>query len=615
MKLLRLFSPFANRSSRPGVDRFDICHPQAFNFSGENTKKNLDVWSPAEAENSVEGAARFALGMLRKSARLRRRFPAAISEGEAGRYCQWLCTSAARKFGLSGQAIENISTAFRSDLGQRVLELYLHSPKIQNRFPYGLLPAGQKWFVKWLLREGRAKPDLTAAEILWFLHETIEQVPEMLRKTWLINQSWQKQFPNALRSSEKKEFIRFLRQEFPGSFAFTFSNASDAVVPATERNGQLPRGVNFLSHFSYPSGIQQAALFAKRALETAQFDVSCRDVPVFPSFDVEDRTPFLGLEIFPVTIINVAPQPSFPVAYELSGLHRRAGIYRIAYWAWELDSIPEEWIELAPLIDAIWAPTEFVADAFRQRMPLPVHEVLPGVELSEIETVTKADLGIPAPNYVFLFMFDMCSQMVRKNPLGLIQAFRMAFDRSDNATLVIKVSRGRSHPEALSELEQAAREAGVTVLDEVLTRALSFGFIQMCDCFVSLHRAEGFGLCLAEAMLMGKPVIATNYSGNLAFMHPGNSLLVDYALTEIVEDNPIYKKGNHWAEPSIDHAAELMRYCYNNPTQAAALGATGQIEVKQKLSLTAAGQRMAEQLALVPAFAGRQPLTHVARPR
>jgi glycosyltransferase involved in cell wall biosynthesis len=173
---------------------------------------------------------------------------------------------------------------------------------------------------------------------------------------------------------------------------------------------------------------------------------------------------------------------------------------------------------------------------------------------------------------------------------------------------VIKVSRGRSHPEDFSALEQAAREAGVIVVDEVLSRARAYGFIQMCDCFVSLHRAEGFGLCLAEAMLMGKPVIATNYSGNLAFMHSGNSLLVDYKLAEIADDNPIYKAGNHWAEPSIDHAAALMRYCYDNPAQAAALGAAGQAEVKQKLSLKAAGQRMAEQLAKVPVFAQRQPV-------
>jgi glycosyltransferase involved in cell wall biosynthesis len=607
----------------------------------------LNVWSPADAEGSVDGAARLASGMLRNSGRLRRRFPAAISEGEDGPYCEWLCTSAAVKLGLSRRAVENISTAFRSDPGKRVLELYLRSPKIQVRFPHGLLPAGQKRFVKWLLREGRAKHNLSAAEILWFLHETAEQVPQMVLKTWLINQDWQKHFPAGPTSAGKEEFIRWLRLEFPSCSAFASRSALDAVVPAAEEmllhqssngnaanghgdatlrgasriqsisregNGPLPRGVNILSHFSYPSGIQQAALFTKRALENAEFGVSCRDVSAFPCFDVEDRAPFLGLEVFPVTIINVAPQPYFSVAYERGGLLRRSGIYRIAYWAWELDSIPEEWVELTPLLDAIWAPTGFVADAFRQRMPLPVHEVLPGVELSEIENVTKADLGIPAANYVFLFMFDMCSQMVRKNPLALIQAFRRTFGRSDNATLVIKVSRGRSHPEDFSALEQAAREAGVIVVDEVLSRARAYGFIQMCDCFVSLHRAEGFGLCLAEAMLMGKPVIATNYSGNLAFMHPGNSLLVDYTLAEIADDNPIYKAGNHWAEPSIDHAASLMRSCYDNPERAAALGATGQEEAKQKLSLKAAGQRMAEQLAKVPAFAQRQPARNADSP-
>jgi len=649
LKLLRLFFPSANGSSGSGIDSFDVYRRRALHFSADHAGPNLNVWSPADAEGSVDGAARLASGMLRNSGRLRRRFPAAISEGEDGPYCEWLCTSAAMRLGLSRRAVENISTAFRSDPGKRVLELYLRSPKIQVRFPHGLLPAGQKRFVKWLLREGRAKHNLSAAEILWFLHETAEQVPQMVLKTWLINQAWQKRFPAGPTSTGKEEFICWLRQEFPGCSAFASKNALDAVVPAAEEmllhngadgaatngqrdatlrdtshnqavsregNGQVPRGVNILSHFSYPSGIQQAALFTKRALENAGFGVSCRDVSAFPCFDVEDRAPFLGLEVFPVTIINVAPQPYFSVAYERGGLLRRSGIYRIAYWAWELDAIPEEWVELTPLLDAIWAPTGFVADAFRQRMPLPVHEVLPGVELSEIEKVTKADLGIPAANYVFLFMFDMCSQMVRKNPLALIKAFRTAFGRSDNATLVIKVSRGRSHPEDFSALEQAAREAGVIVVDEVLSRARAYGFIQMCDCFVSLHRAEGFGLCLAEAMLMGKPVIATNYSGNLAFMHPGNSLLVDYTLAEIADDNPIYKAGNHWAEPSIEHAASLMRSCYDHPERAAALGATGQAEAKEKLSLKAAGQRVAEQLAKVPAFAQRQPaepLTHFTR--
>lgn len=648
LKLLHVLFPFAKRRSQARADSFDVYRRRALHFPSDQAGPNLNVWSPADAEGSVDGAARLASGMLRNSARLRRRFPAAISEGEDGAYCEWLCTSASVELGLSRRAVENISTAFRSDPGKRVLELYLRSPKLQGRFPHGLLPVGQKRFVKWLLREGRAKHNLSAAEILWFLHETAEQVPQMVLKTWLINLSWQQRFPAGPTSTGKEAFLEWLRQEFPRYPAFASRAALDSVAPAAEEmllhhgliggsngngaqassstpalvtngNGEVRRGVNILSHFSYPSGIQQAALFTKRALETANFGVSCRDVSAFPCFDVEDRAPFLGLEVFPVTIINVAPQPYFSVAYERGGLLRRSGIYRIAYWAWELDTIPEEWAELSPLLDAIWSPTAFVADAFRQRMPVPVEQVLPGVELSEIETVTKAELGIPEDNYVFMFMFDMCSQMIRKNPLALIQAFRAAFRPSDNASLVIKVSRGRSHPEAFAALEHAAREAGALVVDEVLSRARAYGFIQMCDCFVSLHRAEGFGLCLAEAMLMGKPVIATNYSGNLAFMHPGNSLLVDYTLAEIADDNPIYKGGNHWANPSVEHAAALMRQCYEQPEEAWALGVIGQAEAKEKLSLKAAGQRMAEQLAKVPGFGERQrsasaeSLTHLTR--
>ena len=616
MKLLHAIFPFVRRRSARTADSFDIYRSHALHFPADQAGPNLNVWSPADAEGSVDGAARLASGMLRNSRKLRRRFPNAISEGEDGAYCEWLCSNAAVTLGLSHRAVENICSAFRRDPGKRVLELYLRSPKLHARFPHGLLPVGQKRFVKWLLREGRAKHNLSAAEILWFLHETAEQVPQMVLKTWLINLSWQQQFPAGPTSAGKDEFLGWLRNEFPGYAAFSSRTALDPAVPAAEKlllhhgtngssnngngNGQVPRGVNILSHFSYPSGIQQAALFAKRALELADYRVSCRDVSAFPCFDVEDRAPFLGLEVFPVTIINVSPQPYFSIAYERGGLVRRPGVYRIAYWAWELDNIPEEWVDLTSLLDCIWAPTSFVADAFRKRMPLPVHEVLPGVELSEIEPAAKADLGIPPTNYVFLFMFDMCSQMARKNPLAVIEAFRIAFGRGEKATLVIKVSRGRSHPQEFAMLEEAARTAGVILVDEVLSRACAYGFIQMCDCFVSLHRAEGFGLCLAEAMLMGKPVIATNYSGNLAFMHSRNSLLVDYELVEIARDNPIYKQGNHWADPSIEQAAAHMRYCFDHRAAATELGAIGRDEVREKLSLKLAGQRMADALAVSP---------------
>jgi glycosyltransferase involved in cell wall biosynthesis len=328
---------------------------------------------------------------------------------------------------------------------------------------------------------------------------------------------------------------------------------------------------------------------------------SCRDVPVPLKTEFLDRSAWLGLEIFPFTINNVAPVPYFAPAYERSGLFRRDGVYRIAYWNWELETVPGEWVEIAPLIGEIWSPTKFIAEAMRSRMPVPVFEMEPGVEVGAIEAVSRIDLGIPHDHYVFLFMFDMYSEIERKNPLAVIRAFRAAFDRSEKTSLVIKVSRGHADPTGLERLETAARDAGVILVDRVVSRECAYGFIEMSDCFVSLHRSEGFGLGLAEAMLLGKPAIATGYSGNLSFMNSGNSFLVDYKLIEIAQSGPIYPKGSFWAEPSEEQAAERMREVFSNREQAALLGARAKSEMREKLSLKAAGRRMLERIQQIAA--------------
>ena len=150
-------------------------------------------------------------------------------------------------------------------------------------------------------------------------------------------------------------------------------------------------------------------------------------------------------------------------------------------------------------------------------------------------------------------------------------------------------------------MQKAARENGVILIDQVVSRAKAYGFLELCDCFVSLHRSEGFGLGLAEAMLLGKPAIATNYSGNLSFMNARNSLLVDYTLTEIARSGPIYTKGNVWAEPSVEHAAACMRKLYDDRSAAVAMGARAKAQLEASLSLPAAGERMLARLKQIAA--------------
>ena len=406
--------------------------------------------------------------------------------------------------------------------------------------------------------------------------------------------------PGGLFRANESRLLDWLRREFPKFEALrdvkSLPRLPAIVLAETSRGAP---GVNILSHFCYPSGIQQAVLAYKASFEAAGFRTSARDVPAGVQTTLLPREDWLGLEIFPVTVITVAPYPHFEQCYRVSGLARRDGVYRIAYWAWELETIPEEWVTLAGAVDEIWTPTKFVADAMRTRMTLPVHQMLPGVLMGEIEAVPRSRFGIAPDHCVFLFMFDMLSEFERKNPLAVVQAFRSAFARSDAATLVIKVSRGTADTSKMEQLRIAAADHSVIVIDESVSRAAAFGYLQMCDCFVSLHRSEGFGLGMAEAMLLGKPVIATGYSGNLDFMHPGNSLLVDYTMTEISTDGPIYKKGNRWAEPSVEHAACLMRRVFDHRDEAAQLGAAARMESEEKLSLHSAGVRMRERLQAI----------------
>lgn len=595
MRLLSLFR--RNRAdaseSRPS-DNFDVFHRKTLDAIIDSRGKPLSEWSLADAE-TAESAGRVILGLLRDRKDLRNRYPDALAP--SGRYRAFLMERGAAELGLSAAAISNIEAAFAANAANPVREYYRHTPWLQARYALALLPIGQKRFVKWLFGKGRAQHGFTDEQLLWFLHETATDLPFGIAETYLLNPEWQTRFPDGYSGPNEARLLAQLRAEFPKFAAVRAVRSLPRLraIEQFERTRGEP-GVNILSHFCYPSGIQQAALAYKAGLEAAGFRTSCRDVPAGVQTALAPRMDWLGLEIFPVTIITVAPFPHFENCYRLSGLARREGVYRIAYWAWELDTIPDEWVQLADAVDEIWAPTQFVVDAMRTRMRRPVHRMLPGVLLGDIDEVPRARLGIPPANCVFLFMFDMLSEFERKNPLAVVHAFRAAFSPAESATLVIKVSRGSADPNSIERLRAAAAGHNIMIIDESVSRAMAFGYLQMCDCFVSLHRSEGFGLGMAEAMLLGKPVIATNYSGNLDFMHGGNSLLVDYTMTHVAVDGPIYKTGNRWADPSVEHAASLMRHVFEHRDEALQVGATARAELSEKLDLRTAGLRMRERL-------------------
>jgi glycosyltransferase involved in cell wall biosynthesis len=276
--------------------------------------------------------------------------------------------------------------------------------------------------------------------------------------------------------------------------------------------------------------------------------------------------------------------------------------YTIGRWAWEVDVVPDEWRLASRRLDEIWVASEFVARLLRGRVDAPIAVVPPAIAAGPaVRPLARSSLGIPDGTFVFLCSFDYHSAIARKNPAGAIAAFRTAFGPRDGAALIVKSVNAASRPRDAEALRRAAAgREDVHFLDAALLTADRDRLLAACDCYVSLHRSEGFGLGLAEATAFARPVIATAYGGNLDFMDGPDALLVRCLPAQVGPGSDPYPVGATWAEPSIEHAAALMRLLAADPAAAAARGRV-------------AAARFAKRFA--PAAAGATAALHVERAR
>jgi glycosyltransferase involved in cell wall biosynthesis len=274
------------------------------------------------------------------------------------------------------------------------------------------------------------------------------------------------------------------------------------------------------------------------------------------------------------------------------------GRYTIGLWAWELEEFPPHMRDGFEFVDEVWAISDFTAEAIRAVSPKPVLVLPPAIVKPEVPpSVDIASLGVPATGFMFLFIFDFHSVMARKNPLGLIQAFHRAFGPGEGPVLVIKTINGHRRPAELEQLRAAAAAVpNVALLENYLDASESSSLIARCDCYISLHRSEGFGLTMAEAMAQGKPVIATGYSGNLQFMNRDNSFLVGHRLVPVPAGCGPYPQGASWAEPDLEEAARLMRAVVEHPEEAKRRALSGAREVAADHSILNRAQLVRERL-------------------
>jgi glycosyltransferase involved in cell wall biosynthesis len=273
------------------------------------------------------------------------------------------------------------------------------------------------------------------------------------------------------------------------------------------------------------------------------------------------------------------------------------GRWTIGSWMWEVETFPFWMAAAADLVDEVWTSSAHSAAAISGAIDKPVHTFPLPVVPYPASALGRADFGLP-DGFLFLFCFDFYSVAERKNPFGVIDAFRRAFAPGEGPHLVIKSING---PDKLPELERLRLHAegrpDIHIRDGYLDPADQRALVACCDAYVSLHRAEGFGYTLAEAMLAGKPVIATGYSGNLEFMNERNSLLVEYTMTEVPGGCEPYPAGARWAHPDVDRAAQHMRRLVDDAALCRALGEQGRRDISERHSPEARVPLLAARLA------------------
>jgi glycosyltransferase involved in cell wall biosynthesis len=332
----------------------------------------------------------------------------------------------------------------------------------------------------------------------------------------------------------------------------------------------LPALVGF---FQGASGIAMSAQLASQALKHLSIE--------HRTIDVGDlRNPSLPDNLSSSAWMFHLNPPELLTLWRAWGVERLRG-QRFGYWAWELPKAPRLWLRTAAMMDGVMSPSAYVAGAFsgaKTTVMVTPHPLA-------VEAFAESPTRMTRPHgeqFRVVGMFDFKSSAARKNPEGAIEAFRLAFGDDPSVRLVVKTHSIDFAPDLARSLRERAGP-NVEFIDAVWDRSQVLSFVASADAFLSLHRAEGFGLTLAEAMMLGTPVIATGWSGNLEFMSDETACLIPSRLVPIQDPQNIYR-GQMWAEPDIEVAAAKLRHLRSDVAFGKHLARRARSDVAQRLS-------------------------------
>jgi glycosyltransferase involved in cell wall biosynthesis len=362
-----------------------------------------------------------------------------------------------------------------------------------------------------------------------------------------------------------------------------------------------PLKVTQVGHPFNPIGNGRVTRIYFSSLRAARVDVLVRDAYGLQEPEMaqaREMLPCMTKEFGAINIFNLNGDEIEPVLKHLGGMPKG---FNIIAPAWELPRFPAEWAEQVNRFDEAWCESAFIQQSVAAAARIPVLHMRLATEIKLEFFIGRRKFGIPEDSYTFLNFFDFRSYIQRKNPGAVLECFRRVIARRPWAktNLVIKLHGAEAAPEAYQEFLAAVDSlAGrVVVINATLREAEVHNLIRACDAFVSLHRAEGYGLGLAEAMYLGKPVIGTGYSGNMDFMTPKNSYPVDYTLIPVPEGAYPHAEDQSWADPDLEDATRKMLKLVDDPTSGRALGAIASRDMRVNFSYRAAGLGYAARLA------------------
>ena len=407
--------------------------------------------------------------------------------------------------------------------------------------------------------------------------------PSILRRLW-------RQLPQHTRIKLQSDLTRLI------------APAPDKIAP-----GGPPVGIAGL--FSTAGGLGEGARLAYVALDEAglapaAFDLSRAFGQAEFSAGASRRTLSPGSG----SLIVHHNGPFMSHAMWALGRARICGRRIIGYWAWELPRLPPMWRPGFRFVHEIWVPSSFTRDAVAAATDLPVHVVPHPLPAMPIAPDMRGKLGLPRDALIVLNVFHIGSAFSRKNPLAAIAAFRRAFGDAPDRMLAIKLIDNGAY-RARQELDAAIAGApNIRLIEGALSQADMAGLMAASDIVISLHRSEGFGLVLAQAMALGKPVVATAWSGNLDFMAECNSALVSYSLIPVRDpDGAFGDCDQQWADADVDHAAEWLRRLADSAALRERLGAAARADVARQLSPNAFAQTVTALINGNPAPAETRP--------